>query len=159
MPKIISIITKLNRLLETIANHLQDPFLLGVRLYWGWQFFQTGKGKLGNLEQTAEFFVSLGLPAPKLQAMLAGGTECVGGLLLLIGLGSRFTAVPLMFTMLVAYLTAHLDSVKTIWSDSDTFVTQAPFLFLLASLIIFVFGPGRVSVDHFLRRKFGTALR
>lgn len=159
MPKIISIITKLNRLLETIANRLQDPFLLGVRLYWGWQFFQTGKGKLGNLEQTAEFFASLGLPAPKLQAMLAGGTECVGGLLLLIGLGSRFTAVPLMFTMIVAYLTAHLDSVKTIWSDSDTFVTQAPFLFLLASLIIFVFGPGRISIDHFLRKKFGTALR
>jgi putative oxidoreductase len=62
-----------------------------------------------------------------------------------------------MFTMVVAYLTAHLDSVKTIWSDSDTFVTQAPFLFLLASLIIFIFGPGRVSIDHLLKKKSGAA--
>ncbi len=144
---------KLNTLLETIATYARDPFLLVVRLYWGWQFFQTGKGKLGNLDQTAEFFSELGLPAPKFQALLAGSTECIGGLLLLIGLGSRLISVPLMFTMIVAYATAHLDALKGIFSDPDTFVTQAPFLFLFASVVIFVFGPGRVSVDHWLNRR------
>ena len=85
--------------------------------------------------------------------MLAGGTECFGGLLLLIGLGSRVISLPLMFTMIVAYATAHVDSVKTIFKDPDTFVTQAPFLFLLAATMVFVFGPGRLSADHLLAGK------
>jgi len=55
--------------------------------------------------------------------------------------------------MTVAYLTAHLDVVKAIWSDSDSFVTAAPFLFLLASVIIFTFGPGKFSMDEVLRKR------
>ena len=94
--------TLANTTLDKIASFLPDPLLLGIRLYWGWQFFLSGKGKLGNLDQTAEFFSELGLPAPKFQAFLAGSTECFGGLLLLIGLGSRLISVPLMFTMIVA---------------------------------------------------------
>lgn len=146
---------KLNSIVETIATSLQSPFLLVVRLYWGWQFFQVGKGKLMDLPATAENFTSFGLPAPMVNAVLAGSTECFGGLLLLIGLGSRLAAIPLIGTMIVAYLTVHLDSIKTIWDDSDNFVTQAPFLFLLAAVIAFVFGPGKFSVDHFLIRKTG----
>ncbi len=151
-----SLWNQLNSLLTKLAHATRDFFLLAVRLYWGWQFFLSGKGKLGNLDGTTEFFAGLGLPAPHLQAILAGGTECVGGLLLLIGLGSRVISVPLMFTMLVAYGTAHLASVKTIWSDPDNFVTQAPFLFLMASAIVFFFGPGWISLDHWLGRKEGA---
>jgi len=141
-----------NTLLDRTAGCLQDPLLLGIRLYWGWQFFQTGKGKLGNLEGTTAFFTELGLPFAKLNAIMAGSTECFGGLLLLVGLFSRVISVPLIATMTVAYLTAHLDVVKTIWSDSDSFVTAAPFLFLLASVIVFTFGPGKFSIDEVLRR-------
>lgn len=140
-------------ILDRVASHLPDPLLLGIRLYWGWQFFLTGKGKLGNLEGTTEFFIGLGLPLPKLNAALAGSTECFGGLLLLLGLLSRFISVPLMVTMMVAYLTAHLDAVKGIWDDSDAFVTAPPFLFLLASLVVFTFGPGRFSIDALLRKR------
>ena len=53
-------ITKLwiliNTLLDKIASFLPDPLLLAMRLYWGWQFFETGKGKLMNLDKTTEFF-------------------------------------------------------------------------------------------------------
>src|SRR5690348_2415855 len=77
------------RLFVRAAGYLQSPLLLAIRLYWGWQFFQTGKGKLMNLDRTAEFFQSLHIPMPRLNACLAGGTECIGGLLLLLGLGSR----------------------------------------------------------------------
>ena len=137
---------------DRFASRLPDPLLLSLRLYWGWQFFLTGRGKLMNLEATSEFFASLGLPWPGLQAVLAGGTECFGGALLLVGLGSRLVAVPLIFTMLVAYLTAHRETVTGVWADADAFVTAPPFLFLLASLIIFVFGPGKFSADALLRR-------
>jgi putative oxidoreductase len=148
--------TLANSLLDGAASWLPNPFLLGIRLYWGWQFFQTGKGKLSNISAPTAFFTELGIPFPKLNAYLAGSTECFGGLLLLAGLFSRVTSVPLIFTMLVAYGTAHLDVVKTIWSDPDSFVTAPPFLFLLAAVIVFIFGPGSFSADELLLRRKKT---
>ena len=136
---------------DKLASYLPDPLLLCIRLYWGWQFFLTGKGKLTSLDQTTEFFTSLDLPLPKLNAIMAGSTECFGGLLLMIGLGSRLISVPLIFTMVVAYLTADRDKFLGIFTDSDAFVSAAPFLFMLASVIIFTFGPGRYSLDALLR--------
>jgi uncharacterized membrane protein YphA (DoxX/SURF4 family) len=88
---------------------LQSFVLLIVRLYWGWEFFLTGKGKLMDLEKPTQFFQSLGIPFPHAQAMLAGATESFGGLLLLAGLCSRLVSIPLMILLSVAYLTADLD--------------------------------------------------
>ncbi len=148
MNALVSKAAKLHALEVKILEHLQSPFLLAVRLYWGWQFFQTGWGKLNNLDRTAQFFATLGLPAAKLNALMAGSTEAFGGLLLLLGIGSRIITIPLAFTMIVAYGTAHRDALKKVFEDPDGFVTQAPFLFLFASVIVLVFGPGKLSVDH-----------
>lgn len=147
---------KLDGLLATLGAWVQPVLLLVIRLYWGWAFFLTGKGKLLNLEKTTEFFSSLDLPWPKLNAIMAGSTECVGGLLLIVGLGSRLASGALIFTMGVAYATAHREELGQIFSDTDTFTEAAPFLFLLASVIVFAFGPGRFSVDA-LRGKKTTA--
>ena len=43
---------------------LQSPFLLLVRVYWGWQLSQNGWAKLHNLDKVTEFFSSLSLPMP-----------------------------------------------------------------------------------------------
>jgi putative oxidoreductase len=138
---------KLYRLWVALISKLQSPFLLIIRLYWGWQFFLTGKGKLMNLDRTAGFFASLHIPMPKLNAVMAGSTECFGGLLLLLGLGSRVATVPLIVTMIVAYLTADFDKVQNIFSKPDDFVSAAPFQFLLTAIIVLVFGPGAFSLD------------
>jgi putative oxidoreductase len=142
-----------NTVLAKVAAFLPDPLLLAIRLYWGWQFFQTGKGKLMNLDNTTSFFIDLSIPFPTLNAILAGSTECFGGLLLLTGFASRLTAVPLIFTMVVAYLTADRDKVTSLFDDPDAFVTAAPFLFLFAAVIVFTFGPGRFSVDARIGRQ------
>lgn len=135
-----------------LLNRAQPLLLLGVRLYWGWQFFLTGQGKLMNIDRTAEFFAGIGIPLPLFNAYAAGTVECVGGLLLAAGVLSRLTTIPLITTMLVAYGTAHRDVVETLFSNPDGFVTAAPFLFLLASLIVLIFGPGPLSVDGLLAR-------
>ena len=136
---------------------LQSPLLLAIRLYWGWHFFETGKGKLMNLDKTAGFFQSLNIPMPHLNAVLAGSTECFGGLCLLLGLGSRIVTVPLIFTMIIAYVTAESDALHAVFSDPDKFVTATPFEFMLAAVIVLVFGPGKFSLDYllggFLRNK------
>lgn len=141
--------------LDAVADFLQSPLLLAIRLYWGWQFVQTGWGKLTHLDRTASFFASLDIPLPKVNAIMAGSTECAGGALLALGLFARPASVPLIFTMLVAYWTADRDALNAIGSDPDKFVTAAPFLFLLASLIVLVFGPGKLALDALLGGKSG----
>jgi putative oxidoreductase len=144
---------KLDGLLATIGGWLQPVLLLVIRGWWGWSFFLTGKGKLMNLEKTTAFFTDLGLPVPKLNAIMAGSTECVGGLLLLLGLGARLVSVPLMFCMIVAYATADKEALQAIFSDTDKFTGAAPFLFLFASVIVFAFGPGKLSLDALIFKK------
>ncbi len=138
---------------HAVADWLRSPVLLVMRLFWGWQFMQTGWGKLTHLERTAGYFQSLGIPAPQLNAFMAGGTECLGGLLLVVGLGARAASVPLIATMVVAYATAEHDALASITSDPDKFTSSAPFLFLVAAVVVLAFGPGFFSVDHLLNRK------
>ena len=135
---------------DAVANFLQSPLLLAVRLFWGWQFAQTGWGKLTNLDRTAGYFESLGLPLPKVNALMAGATECFGGALLALGLFARPASVPLIFTMLVAYWTADREALKAITSEPDKFTGATPFLFLFACLIVLAFGPGKLALDALL---------
>jgi len=129
------------------ASWLQPVFLLIIRLYWGWQFHLTGMGKLMHLDKVAGYFQSLGIPYPAFNAHLSGLTECFGGLFLLLGLCSRITTIPLIVTMIVAYAAAFPDALKNIFSKPDDFVSADPFQFLMAAIIVFVFGPGLFSVD------------
>lgn len=135
-----------------LAERTQPFLLLGIRLFWGYQFFLAGRGKLLNIDRTASFFQSLEIPLPMLNAYAAGMTECFGGLLLLIGLGTRLVSIPLIFTMLVAYATAHRTELLGIVSNPDAFVSAPPFLFLYAATIAIVFGPGWISVDGWFGR-------
>ena len=146
---------KLYRLWVSLISKLQSPFLLIIRLYWGWQFFLTGKGKLMHLDKTAGFFATLHIPMPKVNAIMAGSTECFGGLLLLVGLGSRIATVPLIGTMVVAYLTADSDAVRNIFSKPDAFLSADEFLFLLTAVIVLIFGPGIFSLDAIIARVRG----
>jgi putative oxidoreductase len=144
---------KLNRLVAKIGDNLQSLTLLVIRLYFGWQFATIGWGKLTHLAKTTDYFASLNLPMPHLQAIAAGSVECFGGSLLLLGLCARLVSVPLMFTMIVAYLTAERPALHAIFSDPDKFTSATPFLFLSAALLVFVFGPGKVSLDALICQK------
>ena len=58
--------------------------------------------------------------------------------------------------MIVAYLTADSEALKSIFSNTDKFTSATPFLFLLTSLLVLAFGPGAFSADRLLARKFPT---
>jgi putative oxidoreductase len=147
MKSLIAFIAKAYGWLVWSANLLRHPILLAMRLYWGISFFQTGKGKLMSPDKVADFFQSLGIPYPHQQAILAGCTECFGGLLLAAGLASRLVSIPLTVVLIVAYATAESDAAKAIFSDPDKFTSATPFLFLVAVLIVLAFGPGVFSLD------------
>jgi len=145
---------KLYGMFVRAASGLESPFLLIVRLYWGWQFMQTGWGKLGDLSKVTNYFTSLGLPAPALNAYFISGLEFAGGILLAIGLGSRAIAFLLAADMAVAYYVADHDALLSFFSDPDKFYAAAPFTFLVASLIILIFGPGRLALDTLVGSRF-----
>ena len=134
------------------SKSLQSAFLLFVRVYWGWQFVVDGWGKLHNLPRVIEYFGSLGLPAPGPTAYFISILELVGGVLLAFGLGSRFIALLLTANMTVAYITGDREALLSIFSDPDKFSAAAPFTYLMASLIILIFGPGRFSSDWLIDR-------
>ena len=159
MKKICSMIDGGYKLLARLGNLLQPVILLVFRLYWGWQFFQTGWGKLNNHGRVVEFFTSLGIPQPGLNAWFVGGVECFGGLLLLSGLSSRLVALMLSVNMTVAYLSVAEDraAVFGIFNDPEPFLSATPFFFLLASVLVLAFGPGVLSLDYLIRKWRGTA--
>src|ERR1700752_1889786 len=139
-------------LLIASGSALQSPFLLVLRLYFFWQLFLTGKGKLANIGKVSEFFASLGIPLPTLNAYFIGSLECFGSLLLIIGLASRPLSLLIVISMTVAYLTADFEAVLNIFSDPDKFVKADPFPFLLTALIILVFGLGLFSIDALMKQ-------
>jgi len=148
----MALLIKLYTLLIAVASALQSPFLLAVRLYWGWQIMQNGWGKLHGLAKVTEYFTSLGIPLPGLNAPFIAGLEFLGGLLLMLGLGSRLFALLLTGDMVVAYIAGDRDKLLAFFSDPDKFATAAPFAFLMPFLVVLIFGPGRFSLDALLSR-------
>jgi putative oxidoreductase len=133
-----------------LVSYLQSPFLLLVRLYWGWQLIESGWGKLHHLDKVTEFFGSLNLPMPAETALAISSLEFFGGIFLAIGLLSRLTALVLTINMVMAYVTADREALLSIFSDPDKFYAAAPYTFLIASLVILIFGPGKIAVDSLI---------
>ncbi|BCU76694.1 DoxX family protein [Luteolibacter sp. LG18] len=143
----------------------RDAVLLFLRLTIGAQFFLTGKGKLAHLDKVSGFFESLHIPAPHFHAVLVANVEMIGGLLLVLGLATRLAAVPLTVSMVVAYLTAHLNDVlhpedaegatglSAFLTHVSAFIDQKPFPFLIVCLVLLAFGAGRISLDHLIGKR------
>jgi len=102
------------------ASLLLRIFLAPIFIKAGYGKLQLGAEGVGFFERfTADPNVvawfgnpdwGLGLPMPGFMAFMAGWTEFLGGWLLLAGLLTRYIAIPLMFTMIVAATTAHWEN-------------------------------------------------
>jgi putative oxidoreductase len=119
-----------------------------ARLTVGLVFFQSGWGKLHNLEMVTGYFTELGIPNPAFQARLASSAELVCGGLLLLGLATRFAVVPLIVTMCVAIRTAQWDNVDGLGS----LVGLLEFSYIALLVWLGTDGPGPLSLDHVIGR-------
>jgi putative oxidoreductase len=139
------------------GSYLQSPALLHIRLAWGWELYTAGSAHLHNVAATAANFKDWGVPFPTLSVYVAGTTEAVGGILLMLGLFTRGIALPLIFNFLVAYLTASHKTVVGLFSGPDRldsltkFIDDAAFPFLVTSILMLAFGPGKISLDYLLQ--------
>jgi putative oxidoreductase len=132
----------------------ESILLLLIRIYFFVQLFKIGRAKLEHIDTVIGYFTKLGIPYPDINAWVVGGTECFGSILIVAGLASRLTAIPVTIAMAIAYWVGDQDAVLNIWGHPDKFVKAAPFPFFLAALIILCFGPGWFSLDAILGRLF-----
>jgi len=148
MNRLQTSITALVNLAERVGHALRwlSPTL--ARLTVGLVFFQSGWGKLHNLEQVTHYFTELGLPNPAFQARLASTAEFVCGGLVLLGLATRFAVVPLIITMCVAIRTAQWENVDGLGS----LVGLLEFAYIALLVWLGTDGPGPLSLDRLIGR-------
>ncbi len=131
------------------VSMLRDLPPLIFRLILAYGFYGPAIKKLNNFESIIEWFGSLGIPAPTLNAYAAVSTECAGFVLLFLGLATRIISVPLMLVMVVAVVTVHYQN--GFECGKNGFEVPFYYFFMLFSLI--VTGPGRISLDHLIFKK------
>jgi putative oxidoreductase len=136
----------------SLGTYFQSILLLAMRLYWGGSLVISGWGKLHHIANVSEYFASLNIPFPMLNAYLVGTIEFVGGICLLIGLASRLISIPLICVLVGALLTEHREALLNAWNDPQTLINQLPFNYLLTALIVFAFGSGKISVDYLIQK-------
>jgi putative oxidoreductase len=124
-----------------------------ARLTVGLVFVGTGWGKLHSLGDVTDFFASLHIPAPGFNARLAATTEFVGGLLVLLGLGTRLACLPLAFTMVVAIATAKRGDLTGL----TALVGFEEWSYLVFFIWLALAGAGPLSLDALLSRRRGRA--
>src|SRR5690606_19556498 len=153
-------VRSLHNRLETAGSRIGPGIFLGVRLLIGFECVRSGLKHLINFDGAAAYFAKLQIPAPESALVVSALAELTGGLLLMVGLGTRAACIPLFINFLVAYLTSGRESLVLLLTLQDAwkFVTYPAFPFLLASMWFFVTGAGRMSLDHLILRTGDRAM-
>ncbi|MGN7454497.1 DoxX family protein [Paenibacillus pasadenensis] len=129
-----------------------DTGLLILRIVVGLLFIGHGAQKLFGwfggygIKGTAGWLESLGAKPGALMAVLAGGAELLGGLLLALGLWVWVAAALIVLTMLVAIVKVH--GANGIWSTANGY--EYNLVLIAAALAIGFTGAGAYSIDALL---------
>jgi uncharacterized membrane protein YphA (DoxX/SURF4 family) len=139
--------------------------ILLIRLMTGGVFFWEGFLKFVYPNQGVGRFTKLGFPFPEFTAHFVGSFEIIGGLFLLFGIFTRFTAFYFIIQMIVAVLST---KISLYLGTSPLPLPPAPpkigfwavlheirsdYAQIMTSLFLLIEGPGRKSLDHILKRK------
>ncbi len=146
-------------------NELHWIALLLSRIAIGFFFLMSGYNKffvqgIGHLRNE---FIEYGIPFPLLNAWLDASVQLLGGIALIIGLGTRFWSVAIGFAMIVASVTVTIpDVIKNDIAKAESsllfwgwYYYRPEPVYLTVFLLLIFLGPGKVSLDHLLARKSG----
>ena len=134
-----------------LLSNLQSPFLLFIRVYVAWVFLKSGMHKIGDWETTLvlfEYEYQVPLLNFELAAYLATFGELVFPVILIAGLGTRFTAIALSLINIIAVVSYYATLAKgagLVWH------------YLWGSMLLtnVIYGGGFFSLDQWLKSIFG----
>lgn len=134
-----------------------DVALLVIRLCVGFAMFYHGAQKLfgwfggDGMQGFIGFVTSFKLPvlSGTVWAYMAAATETFGGLALMVGLLARLSAIPTIFTMIIAIIFVHGPNGYSILTKGYEY--NVAIIGMAAAILIA--GPGLISADAFIFRK------
>jgi putative oxidoreductase len=124
-----------------------------MRVFLGYFFCESGWGKIHNLDTFTQRFTDWGIPFPAFNAALSAYTEFLGGALIVLGLGTRLVAIPMVINMIVAVLSVKLKELEGV----NAFFELDEPLYALGFFWLIFSGPGWVSLDHLIAKAFKKA--
>jgi putative oxidoreductase len=135
---------------KSLVDGLQWLGPLLVRSSLASVFIVSGWAHLHDLVGLTAYFTELKIPMPGLNAGVTSTIEFVCGILVLVGLFTRFAAVPVAFSMLVAIFAAKRDAIHGV----ATLFAFDEFLYFACFIWLVVAGAGAVSLDRLLFGKW-----
>jgi putative oxidoreductase len=140
--------TKYSRLVIRGLDYLSPLLDLGIRLWVADVFWKSGLTKIASWDNTVLLFeneYSVPLLSPQVAAALGTFTELVFPVFLVLGLGGRFAAFVLFVFNYIAVIS---------YPDLNPVGLKDHTYWGILLLVLLFHGPGKISVDHFIRRKF-----
>ncbi len=164
MSKLIKIKKSVIQMLDSSAPWIG---LLAVRLLMGWEYLESGLEKLHGenwfTEIQGDFPFPFNVVPTSISWQMATWFEIIGGIALIIGLGTRFFSLTLIILTIVATSAVHWPEMWSMFSellkgyvitDNGFGNFKLPVLFLAMLTAVLFYGPGKLSIDAFIRRKY-----
>ncbi len=129
-----------------LSEYTHSLSLLLARVAVAYGFYEPAMMKWKDIHSVAEWFGSMGIPFPLLNAYMAATTETVGVVFLILGLLTRLISLPLIIIMIVAIVTVHLSNGFSAGANGF----EIPLYYMLFLFIFLSQGAGRFSLDHLI---------
>lgn len=129
-----------------LSEYGKSLALLFARLTIAYGFYEPAMMKWKDIGSVAEWFGSMGIPFPTLNAYMAASTEVLGVVLLTLGLLTRAISIPLIIIMIVAIITVHLPNGFSAGNNGF----EIPFYYMLFLLTFLSHGAGKFSLDRLI---------
>jgi putative oxidoreductase len=142
------IVTTARRIIVALETYLAPVLDLAVRVWVARVFVLSGLTKIQSWDSTLSLFeneYSVPLLPPELAAYMGTFTELFFPILLVLGLGTRFAAGVLFVFNIIAVIS---------YPDLGEVGLKDHMYWGLLLLLPLLHGPGKISIDHFIRRRF-----
>jgi putative oxidoreductase len=127
-----------------LSQYGKSLALLFARLTIAYGFYGPAMNKWSDMDAVAQWFGSMGIPFPTINAYMAASTEITGVVLLTLGFLTRVISIPLIVVMIVAIVTVHLPN----GFDSGNNGFEIPLYYMLFLFIFLTHGAGKFSLDR-----------
>lgn len=128
--------------------------LMGLRLLLAWEFWESGVEKFNGdnwfSDIQGDFPFPFNLVPVDISWFLSTWSELIGAVALAIGLGTRFFSLSLIILTIVAWASVHADNGYNVCDNGY----KLPLLYLVMFVPLLLSGPGKLSLDHWLARRF-----